>query len=160
MLSIDWSLFPGVSVSGEPLRHARLFLLCPRMPPTSPSVLGRGSPAHRTQTIGSKVLRPAHVSLCLVRGAVNQSTSRVLRLGVRWNSLWGEKKGRENLVRLNFLSRFTIIYEYFLQRTLLTPGACTFQDEEPQVSIKKARSNYHSKLITLVFFRGNYSKFC
>lgn len=73
-----------------------------------------------------------------------------LRLGVRWNSLSKEKGDRENLLRLNFLERFCTIYEHIHQRKLLTPGTNTLQDEEPQVSIEKARSNHHSKLITVV----------
>lgn len=160
MLSIDWSLFPGVSVSGEPLRHARLFLLCPRMPPnfSQRPWTRKSRPPDADNWIKSAAACACVLLIgsrcCQSKYEPSSAVRRQVKLALRG------KRDRENLVRLNFLSRFSFIYEYFLQRILLTPGVNTFQDEEPQVSIKKARSNYHSKLITLVFFRGNYSKFC
>lgn len=59
--------------------------------------------------------------------------------------------GRLNLLRVNFLESLCITYDHNHQRKLLTAGSDTFQDEEPQVSIEKARSYHHSKLKAVVF---------
>lgn len=141
----DQSLLPGVSVFRYVWRQARF--ACPlselhpaslfskEVPPSDASHWTRNRPG--VGVFRSDWLRPLFVD----------KWEQTWWRGVRWNSRCegkeGSKKKKEKFVRI-FRNDFSI-HTHFNQRKLLTRETNTWENEEPQISTEKARSNHHSK---------------
>lgn len=113
----------------------------------------QGSPALRrwqldqTQT-GARVVQFDWLEPPSIKARAEFAVRRQVKLAL------SEKKGaRENSLRLNFPESFgTFLCEFINRGELLAAGTDTLQDEEPQVSIEKARSYHHSKLNPVVLY--------